>query len=118
MTNRIMALCPTFNLAADMQSRREEHRGVLRLHVEQGGNEICGVYGNFIFLLPQWIVVSHRMVLHLSSVLQRPDFVHAFTRKGRFKDVMERTPVHVITARAALIGAASYGLESLKNHNG
>jgi len=35
-----------------------------------------------------------------------------------FKDVMERLPVHLITARAALIGAASYGLESLKNHNG
>jgi hypothetical protein len=29
--------------------------------------------------------------------------------------VMERIPVHLITARAALIGAASYGLESLKN---
>jgi glucokinase len=37
-----------------------------------------------------------------------------FTRKGRFKDLMERVPVHIITARAALIGAATYGLESLK----
>lgn len=52
---------------------------------------------------------------HLSSVLQQPEFMHAFTKKGRFKDVMERIPVHLITARAALIGAASYGLESLKN---
>jgi glucokinase len=42
----------------------------------------------------------------------------AFTRKGRFKDLMQRIPVHVITARAALIGAASYGLASLKNQNG
>jgi glucokinase len=52
---------------------------------------------------------------HLSSMLQQPEFMHAFTRKGRFKDVMERIPVYLITARAALIGAASYGLESLKD---
>jgi glucokinase len=51
---------------------------------------------------------------HLSSVLQQPEFMRAFTRKGRFKDLMERIPVHLITARAALIGAATYGLETLK----
>jgi hypothetical protein len=27
--------------------------------------------------------------------------------------LMERVPVHVITTRAALIGAAAYGLENL-----
>ena len=41
--------------------------------------------------------------------------MRAFTSKGRFEDLMQRIPVHVITARAALVGAASYGLESLRN---
>jgi hypothetical protein len=30
---------------------------------------------------------------------------------------MERIPIHVITAQAALIGAAAYGLDSLNSHN-
>lgn len=34
-------------------------------------------------------------------------------RKGRFKTLMERVPVHVITTRAALLGAAAYGLDTL-----
>ena len=34
----------------------------------------------------------------------------------RFQDLMGRIPIHVITTRAALLGAAIYGLESLKDH--
>jgi hypothetical protein len=34
--------------------------------------------------------------------------------RPRFTHLMERVPVHVITTRAALIGAAAYGLENLK----
>jgi hypothetical protein len=30
---------------------------------------------------------------------------------------MERIPLHVITARAALVGAATYGLDKLRSHN-
>jgi len=44
--------------------------------------------------------------------LQRPSFVRAFTGKGRFSGLMEEIPVHVIiNPKAALIGAACYGLE-------
>jgi glucokinase len=35
--------------------------------------------------------------------------------KGRFKELMARIPIHMVTMRAALVGAAAYGLESLKN---
>ena len=42
----------------------------------------------------------------------------AFSNKGRFKDLLGRIPVHVITARAALVGAAAYGLETWTGHNG
>ena len=30
-------------------------------------------------------------------------------------DLQARIPIHIITTRAALVGAAAYGLESLKN---
>jgi glucokinase len=50
--------------------------------------------------------------------LAREIQAYAFRRKGRFKVVMEGISVHLITIRAALIGAASDGPESLKNHNG
>jgi glucokinase len=64
------------------------------------------------------VYLAGGVALHLLTVLQQPRFMDAFTKKGRFKDLMQRIPVHVITARAALIGAASYGLENLKNQNG
>jgi glucokinase len=48
--------------------------------------------------------------------LQEPRFMQTFARKGRFSDLMRRMPVHVITARAALVGAAAYGLERLRDH--
>ena len=38
-----------------------------------------------------------------------------FKRKGRFSGRMARIAIHVITARAALIGAAAYGLEGLQH---
>jgi glucokinase len=37
-------------------------------------------------------------------------FLEAFRRKGRLGELLARLPVHVITSRVALIGAASYGL--------
>jgi glucokinase len=55
------------------------------------------------------------VALHLVKRLQEPQFVQIFTRKGRFKNLMERMPVHIITTRAALVGAATFGLQSLSN---
>jgi glucokinase len=37
-------------------------------------------------------------------------FLEAFWSKGRLAELLARVPVHVITSRVALIGAASYGL--------
>ena len=48
-----------------------------------------------------------------ARTLQKPRFMESFTRKGRFKGLMGRIPVHVITTRAALLGAATYGLDTL-----
>ena len=60
------------------------------------------------------IYLAGGVALHLLGALQEPRFMQTFTKKGRFRDLMERIPVHVITTRAALVGAATYGLERLK----
>jgi glucokinase len=52
--------------------------------------------------------------LHMLKVLEGPDFMRSFKRKGRFAELMEHTPVHIILTRAALLGSAAYGLESMK----
>ena len=38
-------------------------------------------------------------------------FMRAFTTKGRFTELLQHVPVHVIMTNAALLGAAIYGLE-------
>jgi glucokinase len=64
------------------------------------------------------IYISGGIALHLLDALQEPQFMQAFTNKGRFKELMARIPIHLITTRAALVGAAAYGLERLKEHKG
>jgi len=63
------------------------------------------------------VYLAGGVALHLLDALKDPRFMETFGRKGRFKDLVGRIPVHVITARAALVGAATYGLESLKSLN-
>jgi glucokinase len=58
------------------------------------------------------------VALHLINILTEPRFVHAFSNKGPFKELMSRIPVPVVTARAALAGAATYGFEPLERHKG
>jgi glucokinase len=59
------------------------------------------------------VYLTGGVAVHLLAALQEPQFMHVFTRKGRFEDLMKRTSVHVITTRAALLGAATYGLERM-----
>ncbi|MFI5273582.1 MAG: glucokinase [Ktedonobacterales bacterium] len=45
--------------------------------------------------------------------LEDPRFLRAFKRKGRFGDLLARTPVHVIlNPKVALLGAAQHGLRA------
>jgi glucokinase len=60
------------------------------------------------------IYLTGGLARRLLVLLQEPGFMQTFSRKGRFAPLMTRVPVHVITARAALIGAAAYGLEYLE----
>jgi len=59
------------------------------------------------------VYLAGGIALHVMTRLQTPQFVETFTRKGRFKELMERMPIHIITTRAALLGAATFGLQSL-----
>jgi glucokinase len=59
------------------------------------------------------VYLAGGIALHVVTLLRTPHFVETFTRKGRFKDLMERMPIHIITTRAALLGAATFGLQSL-----
>lgn len=64
------------------------------------------------------VYLAGGVALHVLDALKEPQFMQAFAKKGRFKDLMGRIPVHVITARAALVGAASFGLETYKRKSG
>jgi glucokinase len=107
---------------AIVEAALDEHSPseLCRATVEMLVSILAGEAGNLALkvLATGGIYLAGGVATHLLSVLQHPSFMKAFTKKGRFQDVMQRIPVHVITARAALIGAASYGLESLKKNNG
>ena len=63
------------------------------------------------------IYLAGGIPLHVLSALQDPRFIECFTRKGRFAELMKHIPVHLILSRAALLGAAVYGLESFKEES-
>jgi glucokinase len=64
------------------------------------------------------VYMAGGIATHLIDVLKEPRFIQAFSKKGRFQNFMRNIPVHVITARAALVGAATYGLETLQRTEG
>ena len=59
------------------------------------------------------IYLAGGVATHVLPALKEQRFMQAFTRKGRFAELMAQIPIHVIVTRAALAGAASYGLENL-----
>lgn len=60
------------------------------------------------------IYVAGGVVTHTLAAVQRPAFMQAFQRKGRFAELMARIPIHVVVSEAGLAGAAAYGLENSK----
>jgi glucokinase len=63
------------------------------------------------------IYLAGGIPLHILRVLEEPAFMESFKRKGRFGELMEHIPVYVILTRAALIGAAEYGLKSFNEES-
>lgn len=64
------------------------------------------------------VYLAGGIATHVLPALKGQRFIQAFTRKGRFAQLMTRIPIHVIVTRAALAGAASYGLENLTQGSG
>jgi glucokinase len=55
-----------------------------------------------------------RILSRLEPGVSNGRFMRTFTAKGRFAELLGAIPVKVVVARAALIGAALYGLDSLR----
>jgi glucokinase len=58
------------------------------------------------------VYLAGGIATHALPALESQRFMQAFTRKGRFSELMGRMPIHVIVTQAALAGAAGYGLEN------
>ena len=88
-----------------------------RATVEMLVSILASEAGNLVLkvLATGGLYLAGGIALHVLTALQQPWFMTAFTKKGRFKDLMTRVPIHVITTRAALVGAATYGLQRLKD---
>jgi glucokinase len=63
------------------------------------------------------IYLAGGIPLHIPRAAEEAGFMESFKRKGRFAQLMESIPVHVILNRAALVGSAAYGLESFKEES-
>jgi glucokinase len=91
-----------------------------RATVDMLATILAGEAGNLALkvLATGGVYIAGGVALHLMKLLQAPPFLETFTRKGRFKEVMQRMPIHIITTRAALLGAAIFGLQSLDRVSG
>jgi glucokinase len=63
------------------------------------------------------VYVAGGIPLHIPRAAEELRFMETFKRKGRFTQLMDHIPVHVILNRAALLGSAAYGLESVKEES-
>jgi glucokinase len=52
--------------------------------------------------------------IHILPKLTDGRFMQAFVTKGRLSDLLVNMPVHVVMTRAALLGAAQYGLDQMR----
>jgi glucokinase len=79
---------------------------------------LAGEAGNLVLkvLATGGVYFAGGVAIRLLNELKAPGFTQAFKNKGRFKELMSGIPMHVITTKAALMGAATYGLERLKDN--
>jgi glucokinase len=63
------------------------------------------------FLATGGVYLAGGVVTHTLPMIQSPLFMQRFKRKGRFAELMEKIPIHVVVTPAGLAGAAACGLE-------
>ena len=57
------------------------------------------------------VYLAGGIAVHLKPILNSPLFLKSFRHKGRFAEVMSRVPVHLMTGKVGIAGAAAYGLK-------
>ena len=65
------------------------------------------------FLATAGVYLAGGVATHTLPLIQNPSFMQRFKRKGRFAELVERIPIHVVVTPAGLTGAATCGLDSL-----
>jgi glucokinase len=55
------------------------------------------------------VYLAGGIAVHLRPVL-KSHFLRSFRRKGRFAEMMDRIPAHLMTGKVGIAGAAAYGL--------
>jgi glucokinase len=84
-----------------------------RLTLDTFGSILAAEAGNLALkiLATGGVYLAGGLPRRILSVLRGEGFMEAFKRKGRFADVLDRFPVHVIlNPKVGLLGAAIYGL--------
>jgi glucokinase len=56
------------------------------------------------------VYLAGGIAVHVRPVLESPRFLQSFQGKGRFREVMTRIPIHLMTGKVGIAGAAAYGL--------
>ena len=56
------------------------------------------------------VYLAGGIATHIRPVLRSPRFLQSFCRKGRFAQMMSRIPIHLMSGKIGLTGAAAYGL--------
>jgi glucokinase len=57
------------------------------------------------------VYLAGGVAVHLQPVLKSPRFLQSFRHKGRFAELMGGIPIHLMTGKVAIAGAAAYGLQ-------
>jgi glucokinase len=61
------------------------------------------------------VYIAGGIPARILPLLQAGEFLARLTDKGRLSGVLAQMPIHVVTApQAALLGAASHGLEQIR----
>jgi glucokinase len=101
------------NAALDPVNPREGCRATIDMLVSIPASESADLA--LKVLTTVGLYIAGGIAIHFLTLLQQRQFIESFSRKGRFKELVKRIPVHVIMTSAALVGAAAFGLQSLKN---